>query len=44
MPVWHGLTAQDVQTLAPLLADRFAVSTSRGIPAVVDAVVRALSA
>jgi hypothetical protein len=42
MPVWHKLTIDDVKRLAPLLADRFAISTDRGIPAIVAAVTRAL--
>jgi hypothetical protein len=44
MPVWHGITAQDVETLFPILADRYAISTSRGLNAVVDEVMRAIRA
>ena len=39
--VWHRLSATDIARDAPLLADRFAVSTDMGIDAVADAIVRA---
>ena len=40
LPIWHGLSLEDIRRLAPLLADRLAISTSEGIQAVIDAVVR----
>ena len=41
LPVWHGLDSDDIRRLAPLLADRLAISTSEGLQAVIDAVVKA---
>jgi hypothetical protein len=34
LPVWHGITKADLAKQSPLLADRLAVDTSRGIQAV----------
>ena len=38
-PVWHGLTAEEVRGYSPILSERLAVSTDRGLDAVVRAVV-----
>lgn len=38
-PIWHNLTKERVAAVAPLLADRFAVNTAQGIPAIVASVV-----
>src|SRR5437764_2539010 len=32
LPVWHNLTLEEVTARTPILADRLAVSTARGIP------------
>jgi hypothetical protein len=42
LPVWHKLTLEEVAARTPLLADRLAVSTSKGIPFVVDEIVAVL--
>jgi hypothetical protein len=42
MPVWHGLTAEEIRRYAPLIADKYAVSSEKGIDAIVAAVKRAL--
>ena len=42
LPLWHGLKANDIKQLAPLLADKVAMSTARGIPAIVAEIKRAL--
>src|SRR5262245_53890612 len=30
-PIWHNVTREEVQRYSPILADRVAISTSRGI-------------
>ena len=42
LPVWHNLTARDVRGYSPMLADRFAVSSSEGLVRVVDKIVQSL--
>lgn len=41
LPVWHGITARQVAAYSPLLADRVASSSSRGIAAIVADICRA---
>ncbi|MFH1661111.1 MAG: toll/interleukin-1 receptor domain-containing protein [Pseudomonadota bacterium] len=36
LPVWHDITAQEVRSRSPMLADRLAVPSSRGVKAVVQ--------
>ncbi len=36
LPVWHEITASEVRMSSPMLADRLAVPSSKGIPAVVQ--------
>jgi hypothetical protein len=43
LPVWHRLSAADITRYAPLMADRIAVSTDKGVDAVADAIVRAVT-
>jgi hypothetical protein len=42
LPVWHGVDQVTVARYSPTLAGRLAVSTSQGIPSIVDQVLRAL--
>jgi TIR domain-containing protein len=42
LPVWHGIDAQYLAFHAPMLADRLGVSTTGGIPYVVEQLTRAL--
>jgi hypothetical protein len=42
LPVWHGVTADDVRACSLLLADRMAVSSHTGIENVVAEVMRAI--
>jgi hypothetical protein len=44
LPVWHGVTAEDVTAASPTLAARLAADTARGIERVADEVERALKA
>lgn len=41
VPVWHEVDSADIARYFPELAGRLAVSTSEGLPAVVDALIRA---
>jgi len=42
LPIWHNITAADVRARSPLLADRFAVSSSEGLDRVADIVISVL--
>jgi hypothetical protein len=42
LPVWHNVDYQTVARVSPTLAGRLAVSSSRGLPTVVEAIRRAL--
>jgi len=44
LPVWHGVDHDFVARFSPMLADRVATSTTKGIPAVVADIVQALEA
>lgn len=35
LPIWHEISASDIRRRSPTLADRLAISSSKGIPAVV---------
>lgn len=43
LPLWHNISAAQVRQFSPLLADRFAVSSSQGISEVVDRILEAIS-
>jgi TIR domain len=36
LPIWHNVTAAQVKVWNPIIAERVATSTSKGLPAVVD--------
>lgn len=40
LPIWHGVTKIQVQSFSPILADRFAVPTNRGIDHVVNEILK----
>ena len=42
LPVWHNISAADVRARSPLLADRFAVSSSEGLSRVADSIISVL--
>jgi TIR domain-containing protein len=42
LPVWHNITKQEILSFSPMLADRLAVSTSTGLPKVVEQIMRAV--
>lgn len=43
LPVWHGIDQNYLVEVAPVLADRLGVSTMKGIPSVVQELIRALA-
>jgi hypothetical protein len=36
LPIWHGVVFDDVRQFSPMLADRFAVSTDKGLAHVLE--------
>src|SRR5262245_46887517 len=38
LPVWHNVTYKDVARFSPLLADKIAISTKKGVPAIVQSI------
>ena len=40
LPVWHNVKWEDVRRFSPTLADKLAVSTAKGIDAVVEEILR----
>ena len=40
LPIWHGITQQEVRFFSPILADRLAVSSDKGIDHVANEIVR----
>jgi hypothetical protein len=43
LPVWHGVTVDDVARYSPILASRLAISTGAGLRVVSDAIVQVLA-
>ena len=43
LPVWHGVTKEDVENFSPILAGRLAVSTDLGLDNVVNEILRAMN-
>ena len=41
LPIWHGITQQEVRFFSPILADLIAVSSDKGIDHVVNEIVKA---
>ena len=44
LPVWHRVGFEDVRKYSPMLADRIAVKTDKGLRRVVDSLVKTLGA
>jgi hypothetical protein len=42
LPVWHGVSAQDVSSFSPILADRVAVRSEQGLDTVVARILEVL--
>lgn len=40
LPIWHGVTKEIVQSYSPILADRLAASTDKGMEYVVDEILK----
>jgi hypothetical protein len=43
LPVWHGVGSAEVRRRSPLLADRIAVDSSKGLPDVIDKLLEAIT-
>lgn len=41
LPVWHDITASEVASFSPIIADRFAVSSDKGLQVVAESIVSA---
>jgi predicted aspartyl protease len=44
LPVWHNISYDEVARYSPVLADRIAIPTTKGIAAVADAIVKVVKA
>jgi hypothetical protein len=42
LPIWHELTDEDVRRYSPILSERLAIPTNRGLDAVVEAILVAI--
>ncbi|MEM2972282.1 MAG: toll/interleukin-1 receptor domain-containing protein [Candidatus Bathyarchaeia archaeon] len=42
LPIWHRLSHDDVARFSPLLADKLAISTSKGLDALTEEIIRAV--
>lgn len=42
LPVWHGVTTDEIRAYSPILADRFAVSSDKGLEHVISELMRAI--
>ena len=42
LPVWHGVSQTEIRRLSPILADRVAISTNRGLEGVARAILHAI--
>ena len=40
LPIWHGVTKEDVVPRSPILADRIAASTDKGMDHVVNEILK----
>ena len=43
LPIWHKITATDIGRFSPILADKLAISTDRGLPVVATSILQAVS-
>lgn len=43
IPIWHNITEKQVREYSPILADRIAVSSEKGVNYIVDEICRAIS-
>ncbi|CAK8723274.1 hypothetical protein GCAAIG_13010 [Candidatus Electronema halotolerans] len=42
LPIWHNISSEDIEKFSPMLADRLAVSSSKGLPHVVEQLLSAI--
>ena len=43
LPIWHGITAEEIRIFSPILAGRMAVKSSDGLPSVVNNIRKAMA-
>jgi hypothetical protein len=43
LPIWHGVTAEEVRRFSPPLADKLALNSSNGLDSVVDGLLRVVA-
>jgi formylglycine-generating enzyme required for sulfatase activity len=43
LPIWHGISASDIASYSPILADKLAISTVEGLEKVVSEILRVIS-
>lgn len=43
LPIWHKITATDIGRFSPILADKLAISTDRGLPVVANSIAQAVN-
>ncbi|MGH8546750.1 MAG: toll/interleukin-1 receptor domain-containing protein, partial [Gammaproteobacteria bacterium] len=43
LPIWHKVTATDISRFSPILADKLAISTDRGLPVVANSILHAVN-
>lgn len=43
LPIWHGISQEEVVRFSPTMADRVAISTERGLPVLVDAIINVVN-
>ena len=44
LPIWHNVTQKDVMTFSPMLSDKLAINTSKGISSAANAIAKTLGA
>ena len=42
LPIWHEVSSEDIEKFSPMLADRLAVSSSKGLSHVVEQLIEAI--
>ena len=43
LPIWHSITKKEIQRFSPILSDRLAVSSDKGIEFVTNEIIRAIN-
>ena len=43
LPIWHGISKEEIQKFSPILSDRLAVSSDKGVVFVANEIIKAIS-